>query len=474
MRIRTKLFITIMCLVLLLNALGFYLYNSSQRSMGQYNQLLQRFFLLNEMSQEANITYQKLQSYFNEHSSSFYKQYNKAFKTLNHNKNKLNHLSGKSSYETTLENEQHMIDSFLAECTMAMHAFREGNVNLYSEHLSEAEKILGYIHDTTLTLINGELSNYQTFYYQMNQKNDLFKYLGLSLFVTTFLFSILFTFWFSRGITRPIRFLEEAAKEIAAGDFTVKDVPVTTKDELKLLTATFNHMKNNTRRLVSEIQEQSEQDRLMKEMELKSLQNQMNPHFLFNTLNTISKTAYLEDADQTHQLINATAKLLRHNLRELNGSVTLVEEIKGIEAYFMILNYRFQDRLTYHLHIEEDVWHTKMPVMILQPIVENAFIHGLEPYDQKGHIEVKARRHGSQVNISIKDNGIGMSQEQVKRILSDDSKELTQSKKSHSTGLGLKNVKRRLDIYYKSGPHLTIQTERNKGTEMTICLPLER
>ena len=198
-----------------------------------------------------------------------------------------------------------------------------------------------------MTLINGELSNYQTFYHEMNVKNDRLKYLGMSLFITTMLFSILFTWLFSRGITRPIRLLEQAATGIAAGDFSLEDVPVTTKDELKLLTQTFNHMKNNTRRLVSEIKEQSEQDRLITEMELKSLQNQMNPHFLFNTLNTISKTAYIEDAEQTQQLINATAKLLRQNLRDMNGLTTLGEEIKGITAYFTIIAYRFQDRFTY-------------------------------------------------------------------------------------------------------------------------------
>ena len=136
MRIRTKLFITIMCLVLLLNALGFYLYESSQRFVNQYNQLLQRFFLLNELSQEANTTFQTLESYFNDHSSKFYKEYTTAFQALNHKKTQLKPLAEESAYEMSITNERHMIDSLLDECTMAMHAFQEGNINLYSEHLS--------------------------------------------------------------------------------------------------------------------------------------------------------------------------------------------------------------------------------------------------------------------------------------------------------------------------------------------------
>ncbi|TCP31758.1 histidine kinase/DNA gyrase B/HSP90-like ATPase [Scopulibacillus darangshiensis] len=470
-KMRTKLFIFIMVLVLLLNGVGGYLYYSSQKSMEQYNLLLQRFFLLNKISQNTEDAYQELQSYFVDHSPKLFETYQESHHELLDNQERLILINHDNNH-LMLTNYRHMINSFINECAMAIHAFREGNINLYSEHLAESGKIAGFIKDTTLALINSELTDYQRFYHTMNQKNRYFEYMGISIFITTLLFCTLFTIWFSGGMSRPIRRLEAAAKDIAKGKFDGDDVVVETRDEFRFLTDTFNHMKNNTQRLVEEIKEKSELDRLLKEMELKSLQNQMNPHFLFNTLNVVSKTAYLEGADKTSELIAATAALFRHNLGNLDEPVMLSKEVKIIKDYFFILATRFGDRLVLEMDVAPDCLDHYVPGMILQPIVENAFIHGIEPYEGQGKIELVIRQMAGRLLIDIADNGVGMSKQTIDRIYKKENQSDRPNNKSHSTGLGLNNVIRRLDLFYKENNLLNIHSNGKKGTRIILSLPL--
>ncbi|MFC7394499.1 sensor histidine kinase [Scopulibacillus cellulosilyticus] len=469
-KIRTKLFIFSLALVLLLNGVAFYLYYSSQKSMAQYNNLLQRFFLLNEVSKNTIETYQNLQAYLNDQSPKLYEKYQDASRKLLKNQSRLTSVI-ENHNDVTLQNYRHMITSFLDECTMAIHAYNEGNINLYSEHLAEAEKISGFIKDATLDLIDNLLTEYRDFYRAMNQKNLYFKYMSISIFITTLLFCVLTTLLFSKSITRPIKRLELAAREIAKGNFDGQDVVVHTRDEFRFLTATFNHMKNNTQKLIKEMKQKSELDRLLKEMELKSLQSQMNPHFLFNTLNTVSKMAYLEDAEKTHHLITATASLLRYNLNSIDEPVQLHKEVKVIEDYFLILRTRFGDRLEFVTDIDKRCLDFLMPSMVLQPIVENAFIHGLEPYEKQGRIEVSIQFKKPHVCIEISDNGAGMDQETIKSILKKDNSSAKQSKKGHITGIGLNNVIRRLELFYQTSRLISISSEKGSGTRVSLTLP---
>lgn len=160
--------------------------------------------------------------------------------------------------------------------------------------------------------------------------------------------------WISGGITMPIRRLSNAAKEIANGRLDGEDVHHTSNDELKLLTETFNTMRGNIRVLVSEIQQKSKLDTLLKELELKSLQSQVNPHFLFNVLNTVSKTAYLEEATQTSRLIESVSTLLRYNLSDLNRPSTIRDEMKIVKEYFYIQQARFLTGLILKLLLMKD------------------------------------------------------------------------------------------------------------------------
>jgi sensor histidine kinase YesM len=220
------------------------------------------------------------------------------------------------------------------------------------------------------------------------------------------------------------------------------------------------------------MKQKAELDRLLKEMELKNLQSQINPHFLFNVLNTISKKAYLENAEETSDLINSVAALLRYNLGKLNQPVTLEQEIKVIQDYFYIQATRFQDRVAFDLQLDKEALNLLMPNLTLQPLVENAFIHGIEPYEECGKISVTVKDFMDYVQIDVEDTGKGMDQTTINAILSDEAPlENTVKKGGHSTGLGLRNVIRRLQLFYQRKDVVEIEAIPGKGTKIRLLLP---
>ena len=311
----------------------------------------------------------------------------------------------------------------------------------------------------------------------MEKQNHYYKLMSLSLFAAAFFLSTLLALWISGGITKPISLLSKAAKEISKGNLSGDDIKITTKDELKPLTETFNQMRTNLRQLVTEIKQKSELDKLLKELELRSLQNQINPHFLFNTLNTVSKMAYLEEAEQTSRLIVSVAALLRYNLGDLNKASTLREEVRIVKEYFFIQQTRFGERIEFVTDIDESCLDIEIPSLILQPLVENAFIHGVESYEENAEIRLHIYRQRDRVYVEVIDNGDGMDGATKKRLLTyvegTEAEEIYEPEKSkgHSTGIGVKNVIRRLQLYYKRDDIVEIESELKKGTNFRLTIP---
>ncbi|WP_051291448.1 sensor histidine kinase [Fictibacillus gelatini] len=475
MKIRTKILLYSMVFVLLLNGVAFFLYQNSQKSIVQYNNILKTFFLLNTISQKTNGMYQSLNAYVTDRSPDLYRQYKKEREALVEGKSRLQAEISFRGESMTLENYANLISSLLEECTVVMNAYNDQNLNVYSEHLTEASKIARYIQEVTLSLINQELTDYQYFYHDMNMKNNYFRSLGISIFSSTILFSTLLAIWFSKGITRPISRLSRAAEEIASGNFEGKDVSTSTKDELSFLAETFNSMRKNIRRLIQEIKEKSELDKLLKEMELKSLQSQINPHFLFNTLNTVSKMAYIEGAKRTNELIDSVSHLLRYNLKSLDQPTTLKEEVAVVQEYFFIQQTRFGERVKFQMEVGEECLSVAVPGLTLQPIVENAFIHGVESYEHGACLALKIFKTGLEVVVEVIDNGIGMDEKTVKTILRSDEKESgIKRNNGHSTGLGMRNVIKRLELFYQQKNMVEIESIIKKGTTIRLRLPLDR
>lgn len=221
-------------------------------------------------------------------------------------------------------------------------------------------------------------------------------------------------------------------------------------------------------RLIEEIKAHTELEEAFKFMELKALQSQVNPHFLFNTLTTIAGLSIFESAMQTTELVQSLSRLLRYSLRSIGQTVPLSEELAYVDDYLAIQKARFGDRITVETDISAAVRAAQVPVLTLQPIVENAIIHGLEA-KLDGLLRLDAYAEGERVIILVIDNGVGIEPARLNEI---QTLKVGMSGRSHTTGLGFANVHKRLQHFFGSSYGLQLQSTPGQGTKVTIALPL--
>ncbi|MCP8617560.1 sensor histidine kinase [Salirhabdus salicampi] len=468
--IRSKLILYFFFFVLLFNIVATTIYFSSHRLMNEYHTSIERFLVLNTISQTSNELYDTVNAYVVEktapHLTRYYDVRQKLMEDKEQLREKVTHLD-----PIQLNQYIHIIDTLLQESELTVGFVLKHDIERYTEHVKETRQTANYIQETTLHLIDMELTEYQDFYQQLQQRHEHFKWFIISLFGTTVLLGIFFAVWFSRSMNKPIQTLSNAAQEVASGVLEGPDIKIKSNDELKLLGTTFNDMRKNIRNLIEEMKEKSELDRLLKELELKHLQNQINPHFLFNTLNTISRMAYLENARNTSKLIEAVSVLLRHSLGDLRKSVTLKDEVEVVHEYLYIQSTRFADRMKFTKRIETDNLTIPIPRLTLQPLVENAFIHGIEGKEDGGVIGLHIFEEKEKVVVEIEDNGVGMSEELIDKFQNIQNDDDHDDHVGHSTGLGLRNVIRRLQLFYQEENVVEIDSQLYRGTTIRLRLP---
>ncbi|MED4602762.1 sensor histidine kinase, partial [Paenibacillus validus] len=336
-------------------------------------------------------------------------------------------------------------------------------------HYEEAEKTTAYIREEGQRLVDLELGSYRPVYKQIQLETERMNRLGAAVLVINTLMSVVLAVWISRSITGPVSRLVDMAGRMSRGNLDLEPLPPPRRsdDELGLLSAAFGQMSTNLKALIEKDKESLEKDRLVKELELQALQSQINPHFLFNTLNVLSKLALLEGAERTSDLIVSMSNLLRYNLRKLDQPVTLRDELAHVQEYFTIQQARFRDRVRFELDIEPDALQVPVPALTLQPLVENAFVHGIEGMEQGAVIRLEIGHVPEGVRIALSDNGGGMREEVRQALLRLEAG--TDNK--HSTGLGTRNVFKRLQLFYGRSDLVDIDSEPGKGTTITIVIP---
>jgi len=212
---------------------------------------------------------------------------------------------------------------------------------------------------------------------------------------------------------------------------------------------------HRTMELVKAQRDKEMLERNLKMAQLKALQNQLNPHFMFNTLNIMSRMAMFEGAPQTQELTIQFADYLRYILRRQSRDelVPLSSELECLKQYLAIQKVRFSDRFSYVLDIEPEALSCKIPFLILQPIVENAVVHGIEPSLRPGVVILSGRISEGKLEISVEDNGVGCLPEEIKE------------------GLGISHVKERLKLHYGDDASFNIWSKPSVGTKVNICIP---
>ncbi len=289
----------------------------------------------------------------------------------------------------------------------------------------------------------------------------------------------------SDSVINPIVMLAGSSQKIANYDFSEPDLAVDNKDEMGDLVKAFNKMKHATEGYINTLKKNGEIAQLLykEEMEkietekqleaarLELLKSQINPHFLFNTLNTISGMAKLEEARTTEQMITSLSSLFRYNLKMSEQMVMMERELKVVEDYTFIQRMRFGGRIVYECKLELDPAVVMIPAFTLQPLVENAIIHGISKKEKGGKVLLRAWEEEGCVVVSVADTGVGMTEERYREICAalKESVEAGESRTS-KTGIGLGNIYRRVHTMYQNG-EVKIYSREGRGTVIQMRLP---
>jgi len=380
-----------------------------------------------------------------------------------------------------------LIDKFTHLNVQTINARRKGLLEIaydYNDRLGKTTDLINkYL--AKLFYVNTIWGN-EKFYLLMKETKRI-EHFAYFLAVAIGLLSIVFCINFSLGITQPLDQMMFNAEKIAIGDFLVNRVAANSGDELEVITNIFNRMSQRIHEMFEETQQKAkledelkeeklhnlEIQNLLRESELQVLQAQINPHFLFNTLNAISQVAILEDANETGELIKAVARLLRYNLRSLDTPVTLGDEINHLKEYLYIMGVRYGNKIQCYLELDAGLNHYLIPNMTLQPLLENAYLHGFSNFSkQKNEIHVQIKVRDERLEISIADNGVGITKVRLVEIMTRDSVGRGEVMTSNHNGLGLANIRKRLEYFYQADDLFQIRSQAEVGTQVILKLPL--
>lgn len=473
--IQKKIWTLVSVVLLIMGIIWLTLTYYNQKTQEQSNNILQRYLRMNEVTTVSQQMITNLNNYLLDPTDKHKQQVEKSVATIQKVQQDVVELRNEEN-AFSVTNYIHLIDSLIETTNRTMMFSEEKETEGSTNEFNEANRISMYISEMTLTILDRELKTYNRFYRDIINQSEELKKLGIWLLFLITSTLLLATYWFSLSITRPIHQLTKAANELSQGSFSNR-IEVKSNDEIAFLAKTFDEMRININDLIIEIQQKAQLEHelqqsklLLKESQLRGLQSQINPHFLFNTLNTLSKKAYLDGAEETSDLLVSVAGLLRYNLKRVDSSVTLFEEVLVLNQYMEIQKARFTDRLQYQSSIDESCLHVEMPGLTLQPIIENAVIHAIEPEEDGGIIWFRIKRKGKWIVIEIEDSGKGISRKKIELLLKGD---ITPNE-GHSTGIGFQNVVKRLQLFYGVEGLVTIESKEGKGTKVIIQIPETR
>lgn len=266
----------------------------------------------------------------------------------------------------------------------------------------------------------------------------------------------------SREITKPLRRLSESMSRVEKGEFDRANVDVTMENEIGSLGKSYNLM---TERIHTLMEENVYEQKQKRKSELKALQAQINPHFLYNTLDSIIWMSEAGQSDEVVEMTSALAKLLRQSISNDHEQVELGQEMEYVKNYLTIQKMRYQDKLEYTIEVDPQVRHVMIVKLVLQPIVENAIYHGIKYKGSKGTLRIRAFAESEDVCIVIEDNGIGMDDTALNIIFDETQKIHKQN------GVGVPNVQKRLKLYYGDKYGITYESKVGIGTRATIRIP---
>ena len=352
---------------------------------------------------------------------------------------------------------------------------------IYSGIKSEPiEKMLTNEHTIVQTLDNNEKVNFvvtsssysnwkvigKIYHQDLNSYSEALREFFILIILVTLFISLILAAMIAGSILRPVKSLLKGMSEFQAGDLNVQ-VEVESQNELGILTNTFNTM---TQRIKNLIDTNKKVERMKRKSDLDALQAQINPHFLYNTLDSIVWMGEAGKSTEVVKMTSALSKLFRISINKGQEFVTLKQELEHVESYLTIQKMRYGEKLDYIIQVQDTLLPLRIIKIIIQPIVENAIYHGLKKMPGKGTIKIEVYKEQNEneehLCIDVVDDGVGMDASTVEQLLSGQI-----LSKNKSGGVGVYNVDQRIKLYYGESYGLRIQSEMFEGTCVTIRLP---
>ena len=301
---------------------------------------------------------------------------------------------------------------------------------------------------------------------ELMRRADEARKIYLLIALALFMAALALAYLLSDEITKPVKSLEKSMKEVEKGNFAPAVMEVREENEIGHLRRNFNMMTEEIRKLM---EQRDQEQQTKRKSELKALQAQINPHFLYNTLDSLYWKATESGNDEIAEDILSLSQLFRLVLNRGNGIVTVQTEADLLERYLHIQKMRFGRRLEYEISLDKSILEEEIPKLILQPFVENAIVHGFEKTDGSYTLSITETKEEKHMIFQIRDTGVGMSDEQMRAIW-----EHADTRKYASQRIGryaIKNVMERLELIYHENHELHIESRMGQGTTVTISVP---
>ena len=488
--IKNNLIVYSLGIILLMTILSVYSLMIMNRYKNQIETMFEKHIYLSEIQQTISDLDDNLLGYLSSKSSTRLNNYNISRQKLK--------LLFDSEYDNVytmedllMKNIHNLSQEYVYQSNEAISYKRQRNVSMYYTSYENSKNIKNYLFGYIDDLNKIQLTRNSKSYIGLLSQTRLLQTITYIIVVSLIFISLIIVYLITSRMVRPFMHLSNAAEEIAKGNFATEDVILYNDDEFKLLAIAFNKMKNNIKDYVDELNYKAETETKLKDEQLKNvkmehlldnarlyaLQSQINPHFLFNTINAGVQMSIMERATRTGQFLESMSRLFRYNIQKMNSTCTLDEEVKNISDYYDLLKVRFGHRIVFELDIDPLTLQQKVPPLILQPLVENAYIHGLSGLEEGGVIRVSTKYLLNEIRIIVQDDGRGIESCDIANVLSSehnyDDDEYEQNIHSKETGIGIRKVRDRLELFYHRTNVFEMDGRINEGVTITMHLPHE-
>lgn len=466
-RYQTKLVAFLLLSIGITMLAGLYSYLSIQNLMDDSVETFQKNYQLANAYREVELMQKEFETYFSTSSSDSLVAFYNHSAAVGSNIEELRKTVTYTERGIHVKNISNMMDHYLQCADDAVRAKRGRMVDNYTQGYADTVKENRYITRYMEKMMSTDLIGSAERYAEISRNVGQITMFNNLLIAAVAIFMTVAIGFFSAEMTRPLSQLASYAQEISGGNFDVQIPENHTSREVSVLYRTFRLMAANIKEHVEELRQKqriesalSEQKvnnlkmkTALRESELLALQSQVNPHFIFNTINIGAQLAMLHGDNITCTYFQNAADIFRYNLRGLDTNATLRQELENINAYMNLLQTRFGDTVQFRQQIEEktDLLDFVLPRMTLQPLVENAYIHGISEREDGGVIRLAAWEEGDEIRVAVCDNGKGMTPEKIEELLHVDPEEQEQAlriRKSHVSGIGVDNVLQRLRLFY--------------------------